>query len=97
MSSMALYRNHRDFDLRRVHVGEPHSAPARPHRGLFRRILAALDRSRRLRAEEEAGRFIAAHGGRLTDDVERQLAEHFNGGGFPPVGAERPFRPFADL
>jgi hypothetical protein len=96
MSSMALYREYRDFDLRRVPVA-PWSAPARARRGIFRRVLAAIARSHRRRAEDEAGRFIAEHGGRLTDDLERQLNERFIGRGFPPHAAQRPFRPFGDL
>jgi len=96
MSSMALYRDYRDFDLRRVPVA-PCSAPAPTRRGIFRRIVAAIARSHRRRAEQEAGRFIAEHGGRLTDDVERQLNERFIGRGFLPYAASRPFRPFGDL
>jgi len=101
MASMALYRDYpyreyRDFDLRRVPV-LPASVPGRPRGGVFRRILAAIARSNRRHVEDEAGRFIAAHGGRLTDDVERQLGEHFNGRCFLPYAASRPFRPFGDL
>lgn len=97
MSTVALYR---DFDLRRVRA-VPRSTPAGARHGVFRRIVrrifAAIERSHRRRAEQEAGRFIAAHGGRLTDDVERQLTEHFNGRGFPPYVAPRSFRRFMDL
>ena len=95
MSSMALHREYRDFDLRRVPAA-PWSAPAPARRGIFRRILAAITRSDRRHAEEAAGHFIATHGGRLTDDIERQLTEHFNRGGIPRHTLARPFRPFAD-
>ena len=88
MSTVALYRD-RDFDLRRVPVTEPTIAPARPHRGIVRRILrrivAAIERSDQRRVEQEAERFIAKHGGRLTDDLERQLTEHFRSGSFLPT------------
>jgi hypothetical protein len=88
MSTVALYRD-RDFDLRRVPVTEPTIAPARPHRGIVRRILrrivAAIERSDQRRVEQEAARFIAKHGGRLTDDLERQLTEHFKSGSFLPT------------
>ena len=98
MSSVALYR---DFDLRRVPIAEPRSAPARAHRGILRRMLAAIERSHQRRVEREAARFIASHGGRLTDDLERQLTEHFlrseNGRDFPPYLPPRSFRPFVDL
>ena len=98
MSSFALYR---DFDLHRRPGPVPASAPARAHRGIFRRILAAIERSDQRRIEQEAERFIANHGGRLTDDLERQLTEHFlrgeNGRGFPPYLPPRSFRPFGNL
>ena len=84
---------HRDFDLRRVPDREPKGAPPRAHHGLLRRIFAAIARSHEGKVEKEAGRFIATHGGRLTDDVERQLTEHFNGRNFvdyaPPPAARR--------
>ena len=86
MSSFALYQNF-DLRLRRPPGSVPGSAPARAHRGIFRRILATIERSHQRRVEQEAGRFIANHGGRLTDDVERQLTAHFlrseSGGDFP--------------
>ncbi len=98
MSSVALYQ---DFDLRRPPEPVPESAPARAHRGIFRRILAAIERSHQRRIEREAARFIANHGGRLTDDLDRQLSEHFlrseNGRDFPPYLPPRSFRPFVDV
>ncbi len=81
MSSVALYR---DFDLRRPARPAPGSTPGRAHRGILRRILAAIERSDRRRVEQEAERFIAKHGGRLTDDLERQLSEHFKSRSFLP-------------
>ncbi len=81
MSSFALYR---DFDLRRPAGPVPGSAPPRADRGILRRILAAIERSDQRRIEQEAERFIAKHGGRLTDDLERQLSEHFKSRSFLP-------------
>ncbi len=81
MSSVALYR---DLDLRRSPRPVQASAPARAHRGILRRILAAIKRSDQRRIEQEAERFIAKHGGRLTDDLERQLTEHFKSRSFLP-------------
>jgi len=83
MSSFALYQNF-DLRLRRPPGSVPGSAPARAHCGIFPRILAAIERSDQRRIEQEAERFIAKHGGRLTDDLERQLTEHLSGRGFPP-------------
>jgi hypothetical protein len=81
MGTIALYRS--------FHHGIPMSpsreAPAGAHEGILRRIFAAIERSQQRRAEQEAGRFIARHGGRLTDEIERQLTEHLGGGrGFAP-------------
>ncbi len=88
MSTVALYRD-RDFDLRRVPVTEPTIAPGHTHRGgilrrILRRIVAAMERSDQRRVEREAARFIGKHGGRLTDDLERQLTEHFKSRSFLP-------------
>ncbi|MDE2284395.1 MAG: hypothetical protein KGK33_07260 [Hyphomicrobiales bacterium] len=88
MSTMALYR---DFHPRTLPTrGSP---PKRKRQGIFKRLSAAIEGWRQRDTEQEAGRFIAEHGGRITDDIERQLAEHFNGRGFPP-SAGRPFRGF---
>jgi len=71
MGSIALYR-HSQPQLQTK--DEP--ACARP--GLFRRIFAALERARQRSADREVARFIAGRGGRLTDEVERQLIGRFN-------------------
>ena len=84
MSGMALYR---DFHQQ--------STAACARRGILRRFFEAIARWQQRHVEQEAGRFIAEHGGRVTDDVERQLTEHFNGRGFPPHTPPRSFRPFA--
>jgi len=91
MSSMAL---HRDFHLRGARVPQS-NAPACARQGILRRFFAAIERWQQRHIEEDAARFIAKHGARLTDDVERQLTEHFNGRGFPPYAPPRSFRPFA--
>jgi hypothetical protein len=85
---------HRDFHLRGTPGPISVQSPARAHKGFFRSISAAIERWQQRDTEQEAGRFIAEHGGRLTDDVERQLTEHFNGRGFPPYASPRSFRPF---
>ena len=92
MSSVALYR---DFHLRGARVAGSRRALSGGRRGLFKRISAAIERWQRGHREVEAGRFIAEHGGRLTDDIERQLALHFNGRGFPTYAARRRFGPFS--
>jgi hypothetical protein len=81
MSNLALYR---DFHLHGAPVPSLQSAAAPERLGIVRRIFAAIERSHQRRADQEAGRFIAAHGGRLTDDVERQLTEYLGSRGFAP-------------
>ena len=96
MSIMAPYRNfHLDSNLRLHITPVPISVQkfACVRKGLFRRIAAAIERWQQRDTEQEAGRFIAEHGGRLTDDIERELTEHFNGRGFPPYGSSPSFRP----
>jgi hypothetical protein len=90
MSSVAACH---DFNLHRAPVAVPASASACAPGGIIGRIFAAIERSRQRRLEQDAGRFIASHGARVTDDVERQLGEHFSGGFLPY--RTRPFRPFA--
>jgi hypothetical protein len=50
-----------------------------PRPGILSRLLAAIIASRRARAEAEVGRFIEAHGGRMTDDLEREISRRFGG------------------
>jgi hypothetical protein len=81
VATTALYRG---FHMHGTQACRSKRAPARAQQGLLRRIFTAIERWQQHRAEQEAGRFIAAHGGRLTDDVERQLTEHLSGRGFAP-------------
>ena len=45
-------------------------------RGLFRRFLAALMESRQRQADHEIARYMRGRGGKLTDDVEREIERH---------------------
>jgi hypothetical protein len=47
---------------------------ARP--GLWRRFVGAVFESRERYVERAAERYIARSGGRLTDEIERQIADH---------------------
>lgn len=76
MGTLAL---HRGFHLSGTPACRSQRAPAHRQGGILRRILAAIDRWDQRRIEREAERFIAAHGARFTDDVERQLIEHLAG------------------
>ncbi len=46
-------------------------------RDVLHRIGEALAASRRAHAEREIARFIEAQGGRLTDEVEREISRRF--------------------
>jgi hypothetical protein len=46
-------------------------------RGIFRRFVRALQDSRRRAAEREVERFIHRNGGRLTDELEREISRRF--------------------
>ena len=43
------------------------------HKPLWRRVLDAMILARERRAEREVARYLANHGGLLTDDMERQI------------------------
>ena len=46
-------------------------------RAFFGRLGAAIATSRRLKAEQEVARFLEIRGGRLTDDMEREISRRF--------------------
>jgi hypothetical protein len=48
-------------------------------RGLLGRILDAMIESRMQAAEREIARYLETHGGRLTDDAEREIERRFMG------------------
>lgn len=50
---------------------------ARPRAGFFARVLAAMIEARERAAEREIERYIANHGGVLTDSIERDLSRQF--------------------
>ncbi|MGE3067615.1 MAG: hypothetical protein AB7K67_18710 [Hyphomicrobiaceae bacterium] len=61
---------HRDLARDLAHDG----ADKAPRRALWRRFVDAMIESRRRQAEREIGYYIATHGGRLTDQIERDIA-----------------------
>jgi len=80
MNSIPLYR-----DLGVVHRPRGESAHAR--RGLLRRALDAIERSRQRAANREIARIVGGLGpdDRLTDEMERRLLQHLTGDcGFRP-------------
>ena len=55
----------------------PTSTTTRAPKGIFARFLASVQEARMRQAEREIARFIEVKGGRLTDDVERQIERNF--------------------
>ena len=50
---------------------------AAPNKSFFARLFASIQDARMRQAEREIARFIDLKGGRLTDDVEREIARTF--------------------
>lgn len=48
-----------------------------PRKSLFTRALEAVQRAQSRRAEREIAVFIAHRGGRITDTIEREIANQF--------------------
>ena len=60
-------------------VGHAETSNSTPRRGFFRRVLTAMMDARQRAAEREIERYILAHGGQLTDSIERDLSRIFGG------------------
>lgn len=84
MNSIPLYR---DFGVAGELAHRPRDDPAPAQRGLLRRVLDAIERSRQRAANREIARIVGGLGpdDRLTDEMERRLLEHLTG--------DRGFRP----
>ena len=54
----------------------PKIAP-RVERSFFRRLLDAIEQANIRRAEREITRYLRATGGKITDDVEREIERRF--------------------
>ena len=87
MNSIPLYR---DFGVAGELAHRPRGEPAPARRGLLRRVVDAIERSRQRAADREIARVArdlgyGNPGGRLTDEIERRLFEHLTGNrGFRP-------------
>jgi hypothetical protein len=84
MNSIPLYR---DFGVAGELAHPPRGEPARAQRGLLRRVLDAIERSRQRAANREIARIVGGLGpdDRLTDEMERRLLQHLTGDcGFRP-------------
>lgn len=58
-------------------VGLDIVVPGAGKKSLWRRIFDTLIESRQRTAEREIARYIEAHGGHLTDEVERNISRKF--------------------
>jgi hypothetical protein len=85
MNSIPFYR---DFSVAGELTQRPRGEPAPARRGLLRRAVDAIERSRQRAAERDIARFLGGRlgpDGRLTDEIERRLFEYLNGNrGFRP-------------
>jgi hypothetical protein len=85
MISIPLYR---DFGVAGELTHRPRGEPAPARRGLLRRVVDAIERSRQRAADRDIARVLGVNlgqDGRLTDEIERRLFEHLTG--------DRGFRP----
>jgi len=85
MNSIPFYR---DFGAAGELTQHPRGEPAPLRRGLLRRVLDAIERSRQRAVQREIARILGGSlgaDGRLTDEMERRLFQHLNG--------DRGFRP----
>ena len=55
----------------------PSHAPALAKPNLFSRFVTALQASRMRQAERDVARYLSAHGGKFTDEAERNIERRF--------------------
>ena len=69
---MSYAANYRDFGsyFRRKDSTKDANKP-----GILRRIFGAIFETRQEQIEREVARFVARSGGRITDDIERQIMQ----------------------
>jgi hypothetical protein len=67
------------------HFATADVAQATPRKPLWRRIFDALVEAQQRRADHEIARFVATHGGVLSDDMERQIMQHLSRRNRPAV------------
>jgi hypothetical protein len=60
-------------------------ASAAPRRGFWRRVFDGIALAQQRRAEREIARYLASHGGLLTDGMERELMQRMTGNGKRPL------------
>jgi hypothetical protein len=61
-------------------AASPHQIPAarrKTGRGLFSRLLAAMQEARMRQAEREIAHYLADTGGKFTDEAEREIERRY--------------------
>ena len=73
-------RPHEFIPLFEAPAALAHPVGARRRRGLLRRIFGGIFETREAQAERNAADYIARTGGRLTDEIERQITNRIIAG-----------------
>jgi hypothetical protein len=74
---MTYAANYRDFGSYFRDMDSTKSSPDANKPGILRRIFGAIFETRQEQIEREIARFVARSGGRITDDIERKIMQHF--------------------
>jgi tryptophan 2,3-dioxygenase len=74
---MIYAANYRDFGSYLGDKDSTKSSPDAKKPGILRRIFGAIFETRQEQIEREVARFVARSGGRITDDIERKIMQHF--------------------
>ena len=72
--------HHRDFPYFRDKASTTRSNAVTNKAGILRRIFDAIIESRQKQADRDIARFLARSGGRLTDDMEREMTQRLSTG-----------------
>ena len=73
---MTYAAHHAEFSRYADHKSAPEHGAA--NKTGLRRLFEAVFESRQRQTDKEIARFIADAGGRLTDDIERQMMRHLS-------------------
>jgi hypothetical protein len=74
-TNMTYAAHHRDFAPYCGDKASTRSNAVANKAGVLRRIFDAIVESRQKQADREIARFLARSGGRLTDDIEREMTQ----------------------
>jgi hypothetical protein len=81
---MTYVAHHRDFVPYFPYQTSTGSNAVTNKVGVLRRIFDAIFESRQKQADRDIARFLARSGGRLTDDIEREIAQRLLTGNWSP-------------